>query len=430
MVEEVSRTLLTVDEFARLVGVSPGTVRNWKTSGALPTETVEGTTLVDYAEVAGRKLLRETELLNLPAVKQAQVSETDVTAAIVAGGIAPTAAPDRRYSINDGAALVAWKGGGSAVAVAGVPLEGGPQQNTDSTGAALECGPDHSGRFEALIEYVTVHADPARIPATFWDTRVCPEFVPPVGVFRAWYGGRGAEGDDSGPLQIGTAIGRSATWELEDGQLVQQPATDLFGFAEGDDWHEPGSLPPEYAAVSLRYRELERAWREAWLRRRRELLAAGVSIEALPHALAFERRDRVAAIERYHREHLSPADLPDWFFCTEECPPFVPPTGVFRFEYRESDADPYTGQPRTWVCSTEGWAQEIGKPGVSFIPAQRVHRAPGTFRSGATPPEHGAANQRYGLAEHEWREEWRHRVAFYRAEGGLQRQAGAVLMPK
>lgn len=414
MSSESDPTWLTVDEAARLAGVSSGTVRNWIKSGALPAETTNGSTRIDSKVFVEAKLLRETELLNLQAVKQADVSAADVTTARLGGVVVPTAAPDRRFSIRDGLALAAWKQGG---ALPEETPQAAPCEEAPSRDARPIVPPvDRSGRVEALFEYMTMHADPAKIPVVFWDTRVCPDFVPPVGVFRAWYAGSGAVEDESGPIRFCTAIARSATWVVRDGSLEGLPTDDTWQMVEGCG-REPGSEPPEYAAVNLRYRELARAWHEAWRGRRRELLASGVRIEALPDALAFEGRDRVAAIDRYHREYQSPADLPDWFYATEECPPFVPPTGVFRWEFGETYIDPRSGETRTWVRTSPGWSQQVGEASVTFVPGQdRHHSVAGVHPRGATPSEHAEANLRYELAAQEWVEEWRQRRDFLRTQ--------------
>lgn len=266
-----------------------------------------------------------------------------------------------------------------------------------------------------LYDYMVRHGDPAKIPAAFWDTRVCPEFVPPVGVFRAWYGGCGAVEEDHGSIRQCTAVARTAVWSSHEGRLVRHPAKDLWTVVDGIGY-EPGAEPPEFAAMNLRYRELERAWYEAWHRRRGELLRSGQSMRFVPDGLAFEKRDRAATVDRYHREHQSPSDLPDWFFLTDECPPFVPPTGVFRFEYGSQFIDPRSGETHTWIRSSAGWTQLIGEPAVTFIPAdERHHSVAGAYPEGTMPAKSVPANQRWDLALLEWEEEWRRRRDFYRA---------------
>lgn len=405
---------LSVDEAAHAAGVVPNTVRNWIKEGLLSAETDEGTTLIDHDVFVQAKLLRQVDLLSLPWVKGAAVSEADVIEATGAGIISPTAAPNRRYSIQDGRDVVAWKKGemplsrrssGEDESVQQPANESQPEmaQPVGATGTT-----DRSGRWAMLREYITGHGDPAKLPPVFWETRRCPEFVPPLGVYRAWYGGLDFR-EEHGSVRV---IARSPMWALTHGALVLEPESDDFDFEEWDADRERLALgePPQHAEMNLRYRELRRTWDEAWYQRRRELAEAGLDVEGLPDTLSHEGRDRVRTVERYHRERWSPGDLPDWFFDTEECPPFIPPTGVFRFEYGKSELDPRTGQPRTWIRHSGGWADQVGEPRPVHVPAdERSEAVAGVFPEGEVPAVHAEANLRYELAAQQWREEWRQR---------------------
>lgn len=405
---------LSVDEAAHAAGVVPNTVRNWIKDGLLSAETDEGTTLIDHDVFVQAKLLRQVDLLGLPSVKGAAVSEADVIEATGAGIIFPSAAPNRRYSIQDGRDVVAWKkgemplsrsSGGGDESVQQPANESQPEtaQPAGATGTT-----DRSGRWEMLREYITGHGDPAKLPAVFWESRYCPEFVPPLNVYRSWFGGI-VFSEEHGSIRL---VARSPVWVLADGKLVLEPENDAFDFEEWDADRErlPLGEPVQHAEMNLRYRELRRAWDEGWYQRRRELVAAGLDVEALPDTLSHEGRDRVRIIERYHVERWSPADLPDWFFDTEECPPFVPPTNVVRFEYGKSDVDPKTGQPRTWIRQSEAWGDSIGEPRPIYFPAEeRCRSVPGVFPEGEVPPECADANRRYDLSKQQWEEEWRQR---------------------
>ncbi len=405
---------LSVEEGARLLGVSTGTIRNWIKSRALEAETNGESVRIAYSVLAKAKLLRETELLALPVVREASVTEADVPRGIVGGIISPTDAPDRRFSLQDGLALAAWKRGDQIAEPRGRALLVEPPKRLS---VPTEWATDYSGRYGAWIQYMLGHKDPAKLPPTFWDTRTCPDFIPPAGIFRAWYGGFSCsvEENDIGPMRRFTVIARTAVWTVENGKLILLPEDDEFDDVDGS--HRAGQEPPEYAAMNRRYRELQLAWKEAWFQRRRELRALGIDLGTLPEPLCFEGRDRVEIIRRYHREHWSPADLPDWFFATDECPTFVPPTSVFRFEYGECAYDPRIGGYSTPIKTSAGWTQMMFEPTVTFIPAMVQSGDRGCYPEGSTPAESAEANLRYDLAEEQWREEWRQRGQWLAANG-------------
>ncbi len=339
------RTLLSVEEASRQMGVVPNTVRNWIKAGEL-TDVGDGTKIqIDVEQLRVARLLREVDLLGLSHVQDAGATAVDVTEAIVQGIIERT--PRRRFSLLDADRLCAWMHRRAGECEARFdPATANSEESPQQPGVSLEeWATDCSGRFEALKEYMLSSRDPGRLPPTFFDVRVMPDFIPPVGVFRAWYGSSMTIDEEGLPARSVTMIGRCAVWVAHGNKLIRMPATDGFRLVSPGGL-PPGETPPEHAEANLRYAELARVWRDLFRRRRGELRARGISIVTLPDAFSFEGRSRRDAIHRYHREHLSPSDLPDWYFATEECPPFEPPTGVFRYEYGAQAVDPVALVPR------------------------------------------------------------------------------------
>ena len=123
--------------------------------------------------------------------------------------------------------------------------------------------------------------------------------------------------------------------------------------------------------------------------------------------VASTRFDRREAIFRYLTQSQSPCDLPAWFWHCSDCPPFVPPVGVFRYEYGEAVFEPDTNDLWTAITCTGGYEVVDGKPRV--IPADpRWGRVSSLWHAGkCCPPGYEFDNLQYDLAIEEWYAQYR-----------------------
>lgn len=422
---------LTLEDAAALACVSVGTVRNWINMKMLTAEMIDGAYRVDAATLRGSKLLREKALLARAALREAAIEQADLAQAIECGAVVPIAGSPRLFSLNDADELLRWKRGewiaptqveddeprasdnhdGEVVEVpaddASVPLPGDESHSTH-----LDV---RSSGWPVLVRYITEHRDPYKLPRWYWDTRTCPEFVPPAGVFRYiyWYlFNADAEGNPC------TGIKRSQGWRWDKQQrkLSPVPEDECFDCEDEVTW-PPGREPPKYAKQNLRWRHLRADWQQAWFQRRGELRAQGIDPLSLPIADTSERRDRRAILLRYREEHWAPCDLPDWYWDTDPCPPFEAPTWVSRFEYGEPAHDPAgSGKMGTWIRWRGMWQHPIGDR-VFFEPVNdQLEWEPSVFEEGTVPAQYEENNHEYDLAVMEWQEEYRMRQKRRRGE--------------
>jgi hypothetical protein len=171
----------------------------------------------------------------------------------------------------------------------------------------------------------------------------------------------------------------------------------------------PGKEAPTFALENDQFRTLQMAWDDAWYVRRRQLRANGVNPLDLPSSAPMARRNRQETIEKYHFEGWGPADLPDWFWDMEECPPFEPPNGITRFEYTDPGPNPLTGERGTWISQSATWGWLMGQT-LHFEPGNaRVEWDLGSYPRGTVPMRWEHVNRVYEAAKHEWGEEWRRR---------------------
>ena len=381
---------LTIEEAASLAGVAESTIRNWVKSGRIASEMVEGTYRIDSATFRSAKILRNKHLLDCPELRALHVDERDLAGAIEAGAIVPEL-PTRRFSLDDRRTLASFKQGTWKQPE---PTELPPPEGTEPAH-----GEDRLGRWPALRAYITDHHDPARMPGHFWETRLCPEFVPPAGVFRYTYGQR-AEFLKDGTMMV--SVKRSEGWTRD--RFV--PEQDGVTWLRANAW-TPGAETPQFREQNLRWRALRTEWSQAWFHHRRRLLADGVDVARLSDAEPIGGRNRRELLRRYHEEHWSPSDLPDWFWDVEEPPPFEPPTWVRRFEHGTQEPD-RSGQIGTWIRWTGMWQHPVGDPVYFDPPNDKLEWVPGQFEQGSTPAQYEEENQEYDLALAEWDEAYQH----------------------
>lgn len=384
---------LTISEAASMAAVSESTIRSWIKTKRIGSELVHGAFRIDRSAFRNAKILRKKSFLDCAALLEVGVEWNDIARAIDAGAVVPSE-PTRCFSLNDRAVvrsfkLGTWKAPNESVTA---PAADEPDGTDDDFEQRL-------GRWPALRAYLFEHGDPTRLPAHFWETRLCPEFVPPVGVFRYTYG-------QLADFQNGMAVSvkRSEGWSRRGSKLRFVPERDAVMFLQQDEW-TPGAEPPQYQSQNLRWRSLRVEWRQAWFQHRRELLARGIDIAGLPDVEPTGGRNRRAVLRRYHEEHWSPSELPDWFWDAKEPPPFDPPTGVERLEYGEQQLDPSgSGQLGTWIRWSGMWQHPIGDPVHLSPPDDRFEWVPGRFDMGSTPEQYGEVNREYDLALAEWNE--------------------------
>jgi hypothetical protein len=435
---DFSEPMLTAAQARDLLEtVSESTVYNWLVDGRLKFEVRDNLKLISAATLRRTPLLHQVDVLGRTDVKALKVTERDLATAFADGVVHPSNAPDRRYSLEDVEALKARKNGTWRAAL--TELESGAVERAVIPSASSGAGagalsprkpvpvePDpfllHEGRWPALVDYIANHGDPMRLPPAFWDTRSCPEFIPPAGVFRFTYWLPFAlQFDDGEIMPQNVGIRRSAGWVVLDAgadgqQLFEEPEDDMFDSEEKHVW-PPGKEAQRYGVFNLHWRSLRESWEQAWQLRRRQLRATGVDTRALPNAEAPGRRDRRAILRRYHEEGWAPSDLPDWFFDTDECPHFEAPNETCLLDYGEAAAHPQTGEPGTWIRCT-GFHNWVMGPNALEYKAGDDHFewVPGAFPAGAVPARYEKEAHAYRTAQQEWVEEWRKRARFRRGE--------------
>lgn len=408
---------VTVQQAADLAGVkSPQTIRNWATRGLVQIVNIDGRDHVDVAELKAAQGLRVNELLQHPTAVEVKLTRSDVSHAVAAGRVIPR---DDQYSVNDLAAIIEHRN------AAGVPASAAekPGVMADSQAVSVppqpaDAGPDadfsppaddeilspaaRAGYWSEIRRYILDHKDPYLIRPEFWDVRVCPEFIAPVGVFSYYWSERLWDEID-GAHQ---AILRTAGFVVREGNIVAVPEDDEIGDVEGLD-QRPFSPVERFALESLRWRATKAAWEDAFLKRRLQLRRAGVPVSMLAAERTGGRRDIGDLLDRYHKRFWKPCDLPDWFWDTEEMPPFEPPTECVAFWWGEiEEAD---GEARTWIECSASWGDSLG--GVRFNAAsKRLSVVPGAHReSDPLPEEFAELNARYERERHAWEREWKWR---------------------
>lgn len=406
---QAAETWLSVEDAARLLGVSDNSIRNWIRSGALPYSEKNDKKQVLPSVLRQQKLLREKDLLNRGELIDADIEATDLAAAIASGAVVPSDDKIRRFSLEDAEALLGFKKGTWSPAPPPPPqpapvLEAEPVERPSAIAVvarAPETLPVGSEYWSVLLEYVAGHQDPFKLPETFWDTRTCPEFIPPAGVFRFTYGAIAFD-EERGCC---TCIKRSEGWA--GGKLV--PENPQFAI-QRKVIVKAGQDHPAHKLENLRWHQLKRDWEAAWYLRRRRLRAQGVDPMTVAYLPTPEPKDRRALLERYRDEHWTEADLPDWFWDSDEPPAFEPPTQACRFEYGKQAPDPEgSGTPGTWIRRTGIWQHPIGDR-VFFEPAEEHFEwVPGAFAERDIPPAYEQETRRYDQHVQAWHREWERR---------------------
>lgn len=409
-----TRRTITTEDAANLANVGVSTIRSWIKDGRLPSDEVEGSKSIDLDVFRGTKLLRDKQLLSLPALMKLNVEQRDLANAIAEGAVSPSPGRGRCFSLDDADVLAKFKQGAWTPAPETNDVEVATEKHlgsVDSPADTPENARDflvRSGRWQALRAYMTQHKDPFKLPPSFWDTRTCPDFIPPAGVFRFVYGTI-YQDEEGNPC---TAIKRSEGWIFDE-------ASGTPHFVPRDDGHDfvgriiwpPGTEPPEYRGHNLRWSSAKRDWEDAWLVRRRQLRSEGIDATTLPELGATNRRSRAEVLDLYRQENLPVSDLPDWFWDVPECPLFEAPPSLARYEYGEQTSDPNgSGRLGTWVRRTAIWQQPMGDALFHDPADERVEWVPGAFECGTVPAKFEHLSRDYDSAAKEWEEEYRLRA--------------------
>jgi hypothetical protein len=403
-------TLLTVDGARRLLGVGKSTIlARIKKPGGLRATKRGGAYVIDPRDLWAEKMMRKKSLLDRTNVKVAGATEETLAQAIRAGCVTPTPGGDGHYSLIDADNLAlfakgAWK---SAQPEGSVVAKSKPSADRDVGVSRSEPVLVEAELSAALIEYLRVHKDPRQLPSTFWDTCQPPDFMPPVGVHRFIYWRVSRAVDEEGELgDLRTHIRRSAGFEVVGGKLMRCLVNDSF-YEDGADetrW-PPGKEPPHYAEQNVQFNAKRLQWDQLWYARRQQLRAGGADLNSLAEPMPGLRGNRTAILQQYREESWWPSRLPVWFWTTETCPDFEPPTGVFRFQY--SSADEPWGRG-TCVARSGGyvweWHGDLERRDATDCDCV----VPGRFAAGGTPPEFAEVTRQFDDAELEWNEQWRH----------------------
>lgn len=421
-----AETWLTVDDVAKLLFVSAGTVHNRIKAGDLPYTEKHGKRLILLAALRPAKLVREKDVLARADVIEAGVEPKDLAAAIAVGAVVPSDEQMRRFSLEDVDALIRFKKGlwtaPTMTAEPEPPAQ--PERPAEAEAAEARGGVEvvvqilpALGEFDGLqagseywsvlFEYIGGHKDPFKIPKPFWNTRSCPEFIPPAGVFRFTYGAF----DFDEATGIRTLIKRSEGW-------VQSESTGKLEHVAEDPAHafELGLTPaigrdhPQFKVRNLRWHQLKRDWEAAWYQHRRELRAQGVDPTTVAYLPTQEPKDRRELLKRYRAEHWTEEDLPDWFWDEDQPPPFEQPTQACRFQYGERAPDPNgSGQQGTWIRRTGIYQHPIGDAVFYEAPAARFEWVPGEHAEGEVPLDYELASREYDQHVQAWQREWERR---------------------
>lgn len=431
---------VAVDDAALLLGVSAASVRNWIEKGLLRAE--DGpVTKITLASLRSARVLRDEQLLNLREVRDAELGPPDLAYAITDGALVPEDAPDRRWAIEDGARLVRWSRGEpsevneeianepEAVSSAfGISAAEAPKSVSDAPlaergdGATLHDWPapptvaprsssENAGLVDAFNCYLS-HGDPWLLPAAFFATEVCPEFIPPrdVGFFsngKPWRDAAGAWWTPilrtAGPLSI-QAAGLSSEWNWD----RNEPFMQVPGF------RAMGRPAREFGPQNITYELVRREWEAAW-RWHRRVDGATASAPVGPEDECSGERDIVELLTRARREDWAPDAFPDWAFMilTPEDP--WPRNDVFRFYFGAVRLDQYR---RLWtdVIRSAGYVSRPGDDPV-FAEATVVGFVEGSYPPGTPVERYGRENLAACLAERQWRREHEVRAARRRARG-------------
>ena len=105
-----AQELLTIEDAALLIDLSPATVRTGIAEGNLTPEEHDGVTFLPRRELIRWKRIRAKDVLDRDDVKAARITDADLLQAKLQGAVCPSAPPDPRYSYEDIVHLVAWNG--------------------------------------------------------------------------------------------------------------------------------------------------------------------------------------------------------------------------------------------------------------------------------------------------------------------------------
>lgn len=403
--------VLTVAQAASLMGASENTVYSWLKDGRVDHVTRDGVKMIALSNLRRAKVLRQVDVID--RLQRERVAEKDIAEAIAQGAAKPSSAPDARFSLEDCDGIVGlktgtWKPPTQALATT---IEPAPVVRVEKV-APLERDEFlvRAGRWDALFDYLANHKEPAQLPPTFWDTRDCPEFIPPAGVFRFtyWHEERVPSDNPFDRPTWFTWIRRSDGFILRDGKLYAAPEDEEF--AKSMRFGAHAMEAPSYALQNAQYRTLRLAWEEAWYLRRRQLRRNGIDPLELPSAAPAARRNRIQLLEKYHREEWGPTDLPDWFWDTEECPPFEPPNGIARYEFGRQGPHPLHGHLVTFIRRTASYNWD-GNNHVWFEAGnERYDWEDDVWEMGTIPLRFEHLTREYDAAKQEWLEEWRRRT--------------------
>jgi excisionase family DNA binding protein len=409
--------MFTVAQAADYMLVSDNTVRNWLKERRLEFEfDSQGLTIIALSKLRAAKVLQAANVLD--RLKADGVTDEDIVRAVAEEAAHPS--PDSRYSVEDADAVAKFKKGTwkrpEPTTTAVEPEEPGVVSAVAMKNP-VPVEPDEylvrTGRWEELVKYiVSPYRDPMRIRANYWDTRDCPEFVPSAGIFRFTYGALCIDMLDQ---ETTNYIRRSEGWFVSNGRPVPAPEEkELEVSDEGPVW-PPGGEVPKYKIYNDRWRHQRMAWEEAWYQRHRQLRAQGKNVLTLPSSAPAEQRNEVKLRAKYHDEGWGAADLPDWFWDTDECPVFEPPNEVCRYVYGEQAEDPDTGEVVTYIRSSacHAWSMDfcVDNPGN-----ERFDKTPGRYAAGSTPAKYEHQNRQWDAAERAWLEEWKRRARRRRGE--------------
>ena len=420
-------TWLTVEDVAKLLFVSAGTIHNRLKAGDLGYTEKHGKKLILLAALRPAKLVREKDVLARADVKSAGVEPADLAAAIAARAVVPSDEQMRRFSLDDVEALISFKKGLWAAPMATPEPEPAAEPERPANARSVEARDDAievvaqvlpvldeldgvqagSEYWSALLEYIAGHKEPFKLPQSFWNTRSCPEFIPPAGVFRFTYGAFDFE-EGSG---IRTMIKRSEGWVRDEitGRLEHVAEDPAHAFEQGLT-PAIGRDHPQFKVRNLRWHQLKRDWEAAWYQHRRGLRAQGIDPMTVAYLPTQEPKDRRELLKLFRAEHWTAADLADWFWDEDQPPPFEQPTQACRFEYGERALDPNgTGQQGTWIRRTGIWQHPIGDPVFYEAPDAHFEWVPGEFAAGEIPLEYELASREYDQHVQAWQREWERR---------------------
>jgi hypothetical protein len=421
---------LSIEDAARGWGVSTNTVRNLIESGRLEVKVVNGVTRISLSAYESAKVFRNHQLLARPDVLAAGVVERDLTDALVAGAVKPSEAPDRRFSIQDERALLAWHAGewgddgadevdvdeaATPALRPELPASEVPEVHEPASAAR-----DELTRSTPLVERAKTPITPADFAETqtfvtpkhwdelslyirtgnvgaletyFDDAETCPPFVPPAHVFR--YEVRGTFWRKDGSY---TYLLRTAGFQLGDeGQIYAEPLQVLEEIGELPERFLPG----HYARSNLEYQTCQRAWERAWRKRRIAILRREGNDDTIDAVEETSDSHDLIEFERwYHDQRKRPEEAPDWVFCLPEPRPYLPRTNVARYSYGNW-LFAANGRVFTQIVRSEAWmANGLRRP--RYSPAEPVDWEWGYFAFGSPPTRYAEQNREAELDRQAW----------------------------